>query len=111
MPYSVGLQAASIALLSAGFATQATIAVVLLILIILVASSHSEDASRKEDAPVSLPVHSVLAITPFFRRRFDFLNWGFQVTGQSMFQFKLLQVRGIFILFRWTLILSMACVA
>jgi sterol 14-demethylase len=52
-------------------------------------------ALRKErtDAPVKLPGHPLLAVFPFFRQRFNFLNWGFQVTGQSIFQFQLLLVR------------------
>ncbi|KAJ8515015.1 hypothetical protein ONZ45_g7506 [Pleurotus djamor] len=43
------------------------------------------------DAPKTLPGHPLSAIQPFFQRRFDFLNWGFQATGQNIFQFQLLR--------------------
>lgn len=90
MPYTVGLQAASTAFLAAGFSTQFTTAVVIILVIILTTSSLQKD---KEDSPVSLPGYSLLSIIPFFRRRFDFINWGFRATGQSVFQFNLLRVR------------------
>lgn len=92
MPYSIGLQAANVALLSAGLATHIATAIVVLLLILIVASSCAEDPSKKEDAPISLPGISLLAIVPFFRQRFDFINWGFQATGRSIYQFKLLRV-------------------
>ncbi|KAF8916504.1 cytochrome P450 [Mucidula mucida] len=91
MPYSIGLQAANVALLSAGLATHIATAIVVLLLILIVASSCAEDPSKKEDAPISLPGISLLAIVPFFRQRFDFINWGFQATGRSIYQFKLLR--------------------
>lgn len=93
MPYSVGLHAASVALLSAGVATQIATSIVVLLLIIIVASSYAEDDLEKEDTPATLPGSPFFAIIPFFRQRFDFLNWGFRVTGQNIFQFKLLSVR------------------
>ncbi|KAJ8081843.1 hypothetical protein AAF712_004751 [Marasmius tenuissimus] len=88
MPYAVGLQAAAVALLSAGFPTVFTTGIIILLLILTTLSSLQRDGP---DAPASLPVHSIFAIIPFFRRRFDFLNWGFQATGQSAFQFSLLR--------------------
>ncbi|KAF8889672.1 cytochrome P450 [Infundibulicybe gibba] len=88
MPYSVGLQSAATAFLSAGFGTQFTLAVVIFIAISLALSS----IERSEpDSPASLPGYSIFSIHPFFRRRYDFLNWGFHATGQSIFQFKLLR--------------------
>lgn len=89
MPFSVGLQAAGAALLSAGFPVLFTTAIIVLLVIISIISSLRKDAT---DAPARLPIHSLFAIVPFFRRRFDFLNWGFEVTGQSAFQFDLLRV-------------------
>ncbi|KAF5389632.1 hypothetical protein D9757_004170 [Collybiopsis confluens] len=88
MPYSVGIQAAGAALLSAGFPAMFTTAIVVLLVIVSVISSLHKDAA---DAPARLPIYSLFSIVPFFRRRFDFLNWGFQVTGQSAFQFDLLR--------------------
>ena len=45
--------------------------------------------------PASLGSFSVSTIVPFVRNRYDFLNWGFQTTGESVFQFRLLNVRRI----------------
>lgn len=88
MPFSVGLQAAGVALLSAGFPVVFTSAIIILLVIISITSSLQKDAA---DAPARLPINSLFAIIPFFRRRFDFVNWGFEVTGKSSFQFDLLR--------------------
>ncbi|KAJ7204647.1 cytochrome P450 [Mycena pura] len=87
MPYVAGLHAAASAFLSAGFAAQFTIALVICLVILLATSSLQEDA---DDAPTSLPGLALLHIFPFFRRRHQFLNWGFSVTGQNAFQFQLM---------------------
>ncbi|KAG6884385.1 hypothetical protein C0993_011677 [Termitomyces sp. T159_Od127] len=89
MPYSIGLQAAANAFLSAAFATQFTLGVVIFLFIVLITSTLQADEA---DAPPSLPCFSIFAIFPFFRRRYDFLNWGFQATGHSAFQFQLLRL-------------------
>ena len=91
MPYTVGLQSAADAFLSAGFAIQFAVALVALVIILLVSSAQED----KDDAPVTLPGLSIFAVYPFFRQRFDFLNRGFFETGQSVFQFNLLRVRSI----------------
>ncbi|RDB29921.1 Lanosterol 14-alpha demethylase [Hypsizygus marmoreus] len=88
MPYSIGLESAANAFLSAGFPTQFTLAVVIFLAIVLISSAFQSDAP---DAPTSLPCYSIFAINPFFRRRYDFLNWAFHATGQSAFQFQLLR--------------------
>ena len=88
MPYSVGLQLAAAAFLSSGFAIQFAIAAVVFLVIISVTSASHEDV----DTPKSLPGYTLFHITSFFRKRYDFLNWGFQVTGQNIFQFNLLRV-------------------
>jgi hypothetical protein len=88
MPFSVGLQAVGTTLLSAGFPVIFTTAIIVLLVLISITSSIQKDAV---DAPARLPLYSVFAIHPFFRRRFDFLNWGFEVTGQPAFQFDLLR--------------------
>ncbi|KAJ7512623.1 cytochrome P450 [Mycena galericulata] len=87
MPYIIGLQSAASAFLSAGFAIQFTVAVVICLVIVLVTSSLQDD---ELGVPKSLPGLQLLSIIPFFRQRHDFLNWGFHVTGQSIFQFQLL---------------------
>ena len=89
MPYSVGLQSAATAFLSSGFAIQFTVAVVIFLVIISVISVPQEVV----DAPKSLPGYSLFHIAPFFRKRYDFLNWGFHATGQNIFQLNLLRVR------------------
>ena len=88
MPYSVGLQSAATAFLSSGFALQFTVAVVVFLIIISITSASQEDVH----APKSLPGYSLFHIIPFFRKRYDFLNWGFHATGQNIFQFNLLRV-------------------
>ncbi|PFH49347.1 hypothetical protein AMATHDRAFT_76242 [Amanita thiersii Skay4041] len=89
MPYAVGIQAAVIAFLSAGFPVHLAIAVVLFFAILYFLASSLENFDP--DEPPSLPCCSLFAIVPFFRRRYDFLTWGFEATGNSIFKFKLLQ--------------------
>ncbi|KAF7360448.1 hypothetical protein MVEN_00775200 [Mycena venus] len=86
MPYIIGLHSAASAFLSAGFATHFSVAVVICLVIVL-ATASPEDG---DEAPKSLPGPPFLSIIPFFRQRYDFLNWGFHVTGQPTFQFKLM---------------------
>ncbi len=50
-------------------------------------------SQRHQDTPVLLPRFFLFNVLPFFRRRYDFFVWGFQVTGQRLFQFRLLHVR------------------
>jgi hypothetical protein len=94
MPYTIGLHAAVAALLHGGLLMQFSSAVVILLFIYVVATSR--DSYKRTDAPVSLPGSSLFYIYPFFRRKFDFLNWGFRVTGEKAFQFKLLNVGILF---------------
>jgi hypothetical protein len=91
MPYALGLQSAADAFLSAGFATHLTIAAVALFLILFISSAAAAQKD-KDDAPVTLPGSSLLAIYSFFRQWYDFLNRGFRLTGQSVYQFQLLKV-------------------
>jgi hypothetical protein len=46
-----------------------------------------------QDAPPNLPRFPLFNILSFFQRRHDFLAWGFRVTDQRLFQFRLLHVR------------------
>jgi hypothetical protein len=89
MPYTIGLHSAASAFLESAVATQFTVAVVICLVIVLVTSSLQEDGLQ---APTSLPGLPFLSIVPFFRQRYDFLNWGFHVTGDSNFQFQLMSV-------------------
>ncbi|KAJ7765146.1 cytochrome P450 [Mycena olivaceomarginata] len=88
MPYTIGLPSAASAFLSAGFATQFSVAVVICLVIVLITASLPPEGG--DEAPKSLPGLPFLSIVPFFRQRYDFLNWGFRVTGQSTFQFQLM---------------------
>ena len=45
-----------------------------------------------QDAPATLPHFSLLYITSSLKRRHDFFAWGFKVTRQRLFQFRLLRV-------------------
>ena len=45
------------------------------------------------DMPTPLNSLSISNIVPFVRNRYDFLNWGFQKTGETVFGFRLLNVR------------------
>ena len=47
----------------------------------------------EDDQPASLPECPLRNISPFFRRRFDFLLQGYELTGESIYQFKLLKVK------------------
>ena len=51
--------------------------------------------TSKGDMPTSLNSLPISTIVPFVRNRYDFLNWGFQNTGETVFQFQLLNVRHI----------------
>jgi hypothetical protein len=46
-----------------------------------------------QDVPVSLPCFPLFSITSFFNQRHDFFAWGFRVTNQQLFQFRLIRVR------------------
>ncbi|KAI1786711.1 cytochrome P450 [Ganoderma leucocontextum] len=50
-------------------------------------SSKNADDGR----PVHLPGSSLLHILPFFHQRFDFINQGFELAGQAIYQFSLLR--------------------
>lgn len=49
----------------------------------------------EDDLPATLPECPLWNISPFFRRRFDFLQRGHNLTGESIYQFKLLKVKYI----------------
>ncbi|KAI0356111.1 cytochrome P450 [Trametes cingulata] len=55
------------------------------------ASSSSSSSSDEDAAPVRLPGSSLAHILPFFHRRFDFINQGFELAGQAIYQFRLLR--------------------
>jgi hypothetical protein len=45
-----------------------------------------------QDAPATLPHFSLSHTIFFLKRRHDFFAWGFKVTNQRLFQFRLLRV-------------------
>ena len=50
-------------------------------------------STRGDDMPISLNSPSISSIVPFVRNRYDFLNWGFHSTGETVFRFRLFHVR------------------
>jgi hypothetical protein len=54
---------------------------------------HCHSNRRHQDAPAILPQFPLFNITSFLKQRHDFLAWGFEVTNQRLFQFRLLRVR------------------
>ena len=52
---------------------------------------------RHQDIPTLLPRFFLFNTLDFFRRRYDFFVWGFEATGQQLFQFRLLCVRQRFL--------------
>lgn len=90
--YTVGLQSAADAFLVSSFKVQVVLAL-LILFILLVFGFGQKDGAVDSAAPVFLPGSHLLAIAPFFRRRFEFLNDGFRKTGQSLFQFNMFRVR------------------
>lgn len=88
--YTVGLQSAADAFLLSSLQVQVFLALVILFLLLV----FGLDCGKVDDgsqSPVFLPGSHLLAIAPFFQRRFEFLNDGFRKTGQALFQFKMLQ--------------------
>jgi hypothetical protein len=71
-------------------ALKLAIAIPGIVLLILLYSLAKPSEEHKVAAP--LPLSGLSTIWPFFRNRFDFLRSGFQLTGQHVFQFQLLQV-------------------
>jgi len=51
--------------------------------------------TKRDDMPASLNSLSISTIVPFVSNRYDFLNWGFQSTGETVFRFRLLNVRHV----------------
>jgi len=45
-----------------------------------------------QDAPATLPHFSLSHVASFMKQRHDFFAWGFKVTNQRLFQFRLLRV-------------------
>lgn len=92
--YSVGLQP-SLELISSNLTSWPVICLAGVLAGWLYVSAHER---AQEDAPVSLPGYRLSSIIPFFRQRYDFLNWGFHFTEEPIFQFSLLRVSISFLL-------------
>ncbi|KAI0687675.1 cytochrome P450 [Cytidiella melzeri] len=70
-------------------AVKLAIAIPGVVLLLLLYSLAKPDESQQVAA--TLPLSGMSTIWPFFRKRFDFLRSGFELTGQAVFQFRLLQ--------------------
>jgi hypothetical protein len=90
--YTVGLQSAADAFLVSSLKAQVALAFFVLFILIVFGLGSQKDGAVDGAAPVFLPGSHLLAIAPFFRQRFKFLNDGFSKTGQSLFQFNMLRV-------------------
>lgn len=90
--YTVGLQSAADAFLVSSLKVQVVLALLILFTLLVLGHGSSKD-DLSAQTPVYLPGSHLLAIAPFFRRRFDFLNDGFRKTGEKLFQFNMLRVR------------------
>lgn len=89
--YTVGLQSAADAFLLSSLKAQVALALFVLLILLCFGFGSQKDGAV-DGTPVFLPGSHLLAITPFFRRRFEFLNDGFRKTGQTLFQFNMLRV-------------------
>lgn len=90
--YTVGLQSAADAFLLSSLQVQVFLALCILF-VLLVFGLDANNGHTGSHSPVFLPGSHLLAIAPFFQRRFEFLNDGFRKTGQTLFQFNMLRVR------------------
>jgi hypothetical protein len=63
------------------------------LLLLVVSHFRCNNGTRQQDTPPNLPRFPLFNTLSFFKRRHDFLAWGFRVTGQRLFQFRLLHVR------------------
>ncbi|KAL4079630.1 cytochrome P450 [Scleroderma citrinum] len=88
--YTVGLQSAADAFLLSSLQVQVFLALCILF-VLLVFGLDSNNVEGGSHSPVFLPGSHLLAIAPFFQRRFEFLNDGFRKTGQALFQFSMLR--------------------
>jgi len=88
--YTVGLQSAADAFLMSSLKVQLVLAFLILFALLVFGHGSSKDELSAQ-TPVYLPGSHLLAIAPFFRRRFDFLNDGFRKTGEKLFQFNMLR--------------------
>lgn len=88
--YTVGLQSAADAFLLSSLQVQVFLALCILFVLLLFGLD-ANSAQTASHSPVFLPGSNLLAIAPFFQRRFEFLNDGFRKTGQSLFQFNMLR--------------------
>lgn len=89
MPFIGGLQAA----ITVTNATTLLFPLLALVLYFATVWLLTSCKTTPDNKPIPLPYNSLFAVWPFFRRRFDFLNDCFRITGQPIFQFQLLQVR------------------
>jgi hypothetical protein len=88
--YPIGVPIAVDAFLASGLTTWLVVAILTLCALLL-AIAHPKE--KDDNFPPSLPGWIPFDVWRFFNRRFDFLNSGFRLVGEDIFQFKLLHVR------------------
>ncbi|KAI0720701.1 cytochrome P450 [Cerioporus squamosus] len=89
--YPLGFLPFFLALFPDTVAVRAAVIVPILVLAFWLYAVLSRPSATADDAPVHLPGSSLSHILPFFHRRFDFINSGFQLAGQAIYQFSLLR--------------------
>jgi hypothetical protein len=91
--YAIGLPTVIAAARAASWPAVVLAAVVVLVII---RSLYTAVLAADEDVSGQAPLHpgqSLQVVWAFYRRRFDFLRGGFNVTGAPIFRFGLLGVR------------------
>lgn len=88
--YTVGLQSAADAFLLSSLQVQVFLALCILF-VFLIFGVDGNKVDNGSQSPAFLPGSHLLAIAPFFQKRFEFLNDGFRKTGQALFQFNMLR--------------------
>jgi len=64
---------------------------------LLLAVFLSRRGQSYQDAPATFPHFPLSHVTSFLKQRHDFFAWGFKVTNQRLFRFKLLRVCWTFV--------------
>jgi hypothetical protein len=90
--YPLGLLSLVQALVANDAALKLGIAIPGILLVILL-WCRQKGSHEQDDGPPFLPLGIFETLWPFFERRHDFLARGFQLTGETFFRFRLLQVR------------------
>lgn len=93
--YPLGLLTLAQSIVAHDVALKLTIALPSVLVLALLYSWASACQEQDDDGPPFLALSLWETIWPFFTTRHDFLMRGFELTGQPVFRFKLLQVGAV----------------